>query len=238
MTGRTRAALMALWVLSALLLTVLLWRPESTTTSKLLTLCCLASLGAAPFVLLWPRRRVRRALFATLTVALLLFLLPGRARTPDSLTDAYLQHLRAFDGTHYVWGGESHRGIDCSGLVRVSLIEASLERGFTSLDPSLLRQAATLWWFDASAQALGEGYRGWTKEILRSPSLRALDLATLRKGDLAVTADGTHVLAYLGDATWIQADPVPMRVHFDPVSGASGWFGVPVVIWRWATLAP
>ena len=55
---------------------------------------------------------------------------------------------------------------------------------------------------------------------------------------LTVTADGTHVLAYLGDATWIQADPVPMRVHFDRISESSGWFGVPVVIWRWATLSP
>ena len=238
MTKRTRTALVALWLLSALLLVVLFVRPESTTSSKLLTLCCLASLLSAPFVLLWKRRRIRIALSAAVAVALLLFLLPGRTRSPDELTDAYLTHLRAFDGTHYVWGGENHRGIDCSGLVRVSLIEASLERAFTSADASLLRQAATLWWFDASAQALGEGYRGWTTEILRSPSLRTIDPSLLRRGDLAVTADGTHVLAYLGDATWIQADPVPMRVHFDRVSESSGWFGVPVVIWRWTALSP
>lgn len=238
MSQRTRRALIALWLLSALLLVVLFVRPESTTSSKLLTLCCLASLLPAPFVLFWKRRAIRIALFATLAGAVLLLLLPGRTRSPDELTDAYLAHLRAFDGTHYVWGGENHRGIDCSGLVRVSLIEASLERAVTQVDPSLLRQAATVWWFDASAQALGEGYRGLTTEILRSPSLRAIDPSLLRRGDLAVTADGTHVLAYLGDATWIQADPVPMRVHFDRISESSGWFGVPVVIWRWATLSP
>ncbi|MDE2490260.1 MAG: C40 family peptidase [Elusimicrobia bacterium] len=48
--------------------------------------------------------------------------------TPDACRDAFLQKLKGFVGTPYVWGGTSHRGVDCSGLVISSLLEAGCLR--------------------------------------------------------------------------------------------------------------
>jgi len=227
-----RRAWLAWWLVCSALLLLSSWRPASSTASKLISLGALSGLLTLPFVL-WRRARVGLAAGSVLLVGFLL--LPAREADAASLRARYLHALRGFEGTHYVWGGETHRGIDCSGLVRTALMEASFEEGLHRVDPGLLRRALALWWFDSSAQALGEGYRGWTYEVTRASSLRALDPALVHEGDLAVTQDGTHVLASLGTSTWIQADPVLMRVHLDgPESG--GWFTVPVIVMRWRAL--
>ena len=56
----------------------------------------------------------------------------------------------------------------------------------------------------------------------------------LRPGDLAVTTTGSHVLAYLADQRWIEADPDVARVHIvdlntSPTAGQE----VLLVTWRW-----
>jgi cell wall-associated NlpC family hydrolase len=60
------------------------------------------------------------------------------------------------------------------------------------------------------------------------------DAQDLRPGDLAVTTSGSHVLAYLGQNQWIEADPDIMRVHIvdlktSPIAGQE----VLLVTWRW-----
>lgn len=225
-----------LWLVCGVLLPLSSWRPEASTASRLVTLFALAGLATLPVRLAWASRGARVVVLATPAVVLVALLLPARAADPEALRVAYLTELRTFAGVEYVWGGETHRGIDCSGLVRVALLHAMASEALRRVDPGLARRALELWWFDASASALGQGYRGWTRELGRSASLASLDARAVRPGDLAVTEDGLHVLAHLGDATWIQADPLPMRVHLDAVTpGAGGWFSRPVVLvrWRW-----
>lgn len=156
--------------------------------------------------------------------------LVGPAPAPAPLRASYVAALQRYADTPYVWGGESHAGIDCSGLARRGLIEALLARGAP-------RQALGLWWRDCTARELGAGYRGLTRPVCDAPCLQALDPSGLLPGDLAVTADGRHVLAYLGDRRWIQADPGAQRVVTHPASAANTWHRVPVRVVRWTALS-
>jgi cell wall-associated NlpC family hydrolase len=90
-------------------------------------------------------------------------LLPtSRVPAQDELRTAYLRDLRRYEGTSYVWGGESPLGIDCSGLVRRGLIDTNIRLGVQRFSPLSLRRAASLWWHDCTAQALGDPATGWT----------------------------------------------------------------------------
>lgn len=91
--------------------------------------------------------------------------------------------------------------------MRRALIDALAGHGIRTLNPGLVRTGFALWWRDRSAADLGRGRHARTRPVLRTPSLNALDHARILPGDLAVTADGTHVLAYLGDHVRIEADP-------------------------------
>jgi hypothetical protein len=60
------------------------------------------------------------------------------------------------------------------------------------------------------------------------------DAQNLRPGDLAVTTSGSHVLAYLDDNRWIEADPDIMRVHIvDLDKSQIAGQEVLLVAWRW-----
>lgn len=239
-------------------------RPRRSASDKVLmvlwwvTLASFAAVLALPFrfgmlrfgmvaigVLLWfggtylcRRRRSLFALGLLAPVLTTLFLLsPDKPINNDRLRDAYVESLRSLEGTNYVWGGETRLGIDCSGLVRGAMIDANLREGVRTGNPLLIRTAATLWWFDASAKALGENYRGLTVPLSEAKSLNDADYSTLRPGDIAVTESGLHTLAYLGDKTWIQANPVPMRVVTTTApTNTDGWFIQEVRLLRWAEL--
>lgn len=239
-------------------------RPRRSTSDRVLIVLWWVTLASFVFVLALPIRsgmlragmiavvvllwlggtylcRRRRTLF-TLGLALpalsILFLLsPDRPVDVERLRETYVESLRSLEGTNYVWGGETRLGIDCSGLVRGAMVEANLREGMRSANPRLIRTAATLWWFDASAKALGESYRGMTAPLADAKSLNDADYSALRPGDIAVTESGLHTLAYLGDKTWIQADPVPMRVVKTTAPATDGWFVQEVHLLRWTAFA-
>lgn len=131
-----------------------------------------------------------------------------------------------------MWGGESHFGIDCSGLIRRALMDALWWQGLTTANPALWRKAVLLWWYDSSARALRDGYRDQTIVLGRAQSLATLDHSTLLPGDFAVTAYGVHSLAYLGENTWIQADPDAARVIVVDTRHPDHWLRMPVVLLR------
>ncbi len=95
-----------------------------------------------------------------------------------------------------------------------------------------------MWWFDLSALSLRDGARGWKQRLFRSPDINAIDSAKLLAGDLAVTIDGQHILAYVGTNRWIEADPGDLKVIAVTVPNRDNfWFQVPVYILRWKQLA-
>jgi cell wall-associated NlpC family hydrolase len=166
------------------------------------------------WMVLWvPGAVWRRWVVALLPgLAVLPFLLPGKPVDEQALRRHYVSHLLELDGTRYVWGGESHHGIDCSGLPRLALRKALLDEAFDRANGRAFRWWWEQWWFDASALAMKEGYRGWTRPLHLTGALCDLDPAALQPGDLAVRGDGGHVIVYLGHGQWLQADPTAGKV--------------------------
>lgn len=211
--------------------------PLNPVHSKLLNLVFLgcfvgAWMGCA--ILLWKRRRWR---FVTLIFPLLLgtpFILPGGKIDAGELRHDYVKRMNEFQGTKYVWGGESDRGIDCSGLPRRALRDALLAYGIKHYHGGAFRAYVEQWWFDASAKALGEGYRNFTSPIGTSGTIESMDYASLVPGDLAVTTSGVHIMAYAGNGQWIQADPgIGVVATLHGRKDKNVWFQTPVTTHRW-----
>ena len=235
---RLRRLLLALWLLLWPLLFASLLCPLRLGMLRLTIALCLPLLWAGALWLGYAIKPVRALCFA-LPLLVLCLLLPGRPADPTSLRRAYADSLRHYQGTPYVWGGGNGRGIDCSGLVTRGLMDADLSVGLRTANPRLLRNALALWWHPCTAHELGDGYGGRTRFLLATPRLNTLDDAQLQSGDLAVTSGGGHVLAYLGDRTWIEADPNLLRgdkVITAQTPSRIAWFGEPMRVVRWRDL--
>ena len=121
--------------------------------------------------------------------------------------------------------------------MRRGMIDGLFIEGSRRLDPAMLRQSFDLWWHDCTANELKDGFRNLTVPVLATPSLNVLDHSRILPGDMAVTDSGAHVLAYVGDHRWIEADPYVGRV-ITVTAPAPGnvWFTGPMKIVRWHAL--
>ena len=172
-----------------------------------------------------------------LGVALFLQLPLHKPVDRPALQAGYCHALKAYTGCRYVWGGEGYLGIDCSGLVRKGMEDALATQGCSTLNPALMRESLSLYWHDTSARVMGQGYAGRMRVVTACTSLNQLDYMLVTPGDLAVTEGGDHVLAYLGDKTWIAADPIAGRVTtFAIPEEKNPYFTTPMRIVRWRLL--
>ena len=175
-----------------------------------------------------------RILMIILTLSATAIFLPGNNGDPDKIREMYIEKLEMYEGVRYVWGGKNSRGIDCAGLVRKGYIDANVSLGIQTGNPKLLRRAFFIWWYDCAADALGNEYRNMTTKIIDAGNIKELE-GLLQPGDLVVgLPDGFHVLAYLGNGHWIEADPAPGKVvTVTSMQKAVQWEGVPVRLVRW-----
>jgi cell wall-associated NlpC family hydrolase len=188
-------------------------------------------------ILLLRRKRWAAVVLLALGLAAITFAcLPGRSIDSTRLRETYVRSLTQYMGSPYVWGGESRFGMDCSGLVRRGLIDANVRLAAVTLNPAYLRAALRLWWHDCSALALRDGYRGFTAPVLTAESIDAIPDASILPGDIAVTSNGVHVLAYLGQSEWIEADPGVMEVIRVKTPSENVWFHVPIHVLRWTEM--
>lgn len=233
-----RGVCFGLWLfLIPLLIGLWLW-PINTASVRGAVLGLLLVFLCGAFFFAWRQRVVVYGLIALCGLAAAVALWPGRGFDRRVLRDDYLASLRSYEGSTYLWGGESGWGIDCSGLVRKAYEMALCRQALGTANPALLRQSVDLWWNDTTAREMARGYEGRTIPVLKCPSLKSLDPTALKQGDLAVSDSGTHVMAYLGDGMWIGADPAEEKVTiFSAAATQSGWFTIPMQIVRWRTLA-
>ena len=237
--------LQTFWVVALIVFAASALYPIGTKATRLIALLSFAFLWLGLSVFFW-RYRVLRWVVPGVTIAVGIFLmLPGRPASQQSLREKYVGCLKRYEGVLYVWGGENAVGIDCSGLIRRGLMDALFLEGVKTFNPGLVRESIKLWWYDTTARVLGEA-NGPTVAVtapakgpLETPSINLLDHAKLLPGDLAVTTSGIHVLAYLGDQQWIEADPGVGRVVLAKApSQDNPWLSSPVNIVRWKLLQP
>ncbi|BCU75667.1 NlpC/P60 family protein [Luteolibacter sp. LG18] len=217
--------------LLAALVALMVWPYHDGALRFGLPLACLGVWGA----LLWFARRSKWGWLTWVLPALVTipFFLPSRPVGRAELREDYIAAMKRYEGVRYLWGGEGRSGIDCSGLPRRAMRDALLRQGWRHGNGAAFREWADQWWHDASAKALGEGYRGLTRPLGISGTVRTVKAAGLMPGDLAITRDGRHVMVYFGGGSWISADPGAGKVVIeDPVKASNPWFDAPVVCRR------
>lgn len=227
------------WLVLFALLLAMHWYPIRFGTLRLMMVIGVALWWLGVLGLSWRYQAVKRIVLAASAVLILFLILPARSADPQKLRQEYVHALQSYEGTTYVWGGESRRGIDCSGLMRCALIDTNVRMGLTTFNPGLLREAFALWWNDSSAKAMKEEFQEKTRLIQTSPGLNQLDHSTIKPGDMAVTSNGVHVMAYVGNQTWIEADPSELqgnKVVQVKLPSRIAWFGTPVHLMRWRQL--
>jgi len=229
------SALRILWLLLTILTITGIILPVSVWVIRWFICLAIPTVLIGASVLLWKRRWLRWLPVLPMLIAGLMFALPSLKFEVKTERDEYCRRLRTFENVRYLWGGENRQGIDCSGLVRQALRETSLRRGIATLNADLLRSAFNIWWSDFPAKALLDKERGLAVTLFESEAINMVNSESLEPGDLAVTKDGVHVLAYLGEGEWIEADPGVGRVIrvTAPVED-NVWFERPVVLVRWS----
>lgn len=233
-TRRKRVAA-CVWIAVLLVAVVLYIYPIRTAYVRLGLLLSALSVWFGA-ILLCRIRVVRVGMLAITAISLGFLILPGRASDSAALRSAYLDALGRYEGSLYVWGGENRRGIDCSGLIRIGLMDAEMNHGLGALNPAAVRAGISIWWNDLSAQALRDGAGGAARTVCESKSINDADYTMLQAGDFAVTSDGVHTLAYLGNRVWIEADPGGGRVIKVTAPSANPWFHRPIRMMRWKRL--
>jgi hypothetical protein len=93
-----------------------------------------------------------------------------------------------------------------------------------------------MWFFDSSALALRDGYGNNTQKLGELESIQSGTEMSLLPGDMAVTENGKHILVYVGNDHWLQADPSLGAVVLLHKKAKNGWFKTPVFLLRWGVL--
>jgi cell wall-associated NlpC family hydrolase len=163
-----------------------------------------------------------RRTLETAAVAVLAWCFATSKPVPPS-PERFVAALRGYEHTPYVWGGETGRGIGCSGLVRAALIDTQLRAGRPGA-------ALRLWWRDVAARDLGTAYSSLFRGPERTPGVGSMR-ADVPAGAMGVTFNGLHVLAHLGGGRWIQASPEDHRVTIRDAGEPDPWFAVPADLW-------
>lgn len=215
---------------------LLIWYPVRTGLVRMAIIMMPVAALACLWIGIWKFKRIRLIPLIPVALLVLLLIAPGTSPDPVQLRRAYVESLMRYEGTRYVWGGEGWRGVDCSGLLRAAFVDACMRESRRQWNTSMLDRACEIWWLDASAAELKNGYRGNTRQLGEAIALQNLPANFLTPGDFAITADGSHALAYLGEGQWIEADPYRLKVIELSPGTPSDWWHVKVIPCRWSQL--
>lgn len=150
---------------------------------------------------------------------------PTAAQLRANYAAALINYKGAAYGT-----GEDGWGISCSTLVQQALIDSI---GYDKAARSGIESHRCL------TEQLGQGCDGQLSLVLRAANLQKIDYDKIQPGDIAVVGNrvGIHTLAYIGNQTWIHADPFTEKVIESEVGNDNSyWFTLQVSVMRWNAL--
>jgi len=226
-----------LWALSLAYLVALCLDPINRGSTRVAIIAMAVLTWIFTLYLVWRRLPLRTIMIAITLTFLIAISIDGRDISHEKLRAEYVKALASYEGTPYLWGGENFLGIDCSGLVRRALIDADIRLGVICFRPALIRHGIYLWYNDIAADAMRDEYLGLMRCVLETPSLNELDHSRIREGDVMVPLNGVHAMAYIGNRTWIEADPVDKKVVKAQVPESRiVWFKIPAKIMRWSQM--
>ncbi|HWL53688.1 MAG TPA: hypothetical protein VNQ90_14720 [Chthoniobacteraceae bacterium] len=198
-----------------------------------------AGLLALGLLALWWRYRVLRwSWLGLLALAAFFCSLPGNDWYDRvALRGEIGRALQRYEGTRLFPKGENRLGMDAAGMIRRGTVEGTLLYSFKTLNPLLTRKAFTLWWHDDDLAGLARGARRKARRLTRAKNLSGFDHTLLYPGDMAILADGSLALAYLGEGRWIAPDRTARRlaVAGGPTNAAAE-FNTPLSLMRWRFL--
>lgn len=208
--------------------------PINNTFRNLLFLLCLIGFCIGLMLFVWRYKPIRFTLIALFALTAAVLILPSRPINTAELKNDYVKRVIAFESTQYIWGGESSRGIDCSGLPRRALQDSLVSYGIRKINGKALRTAMQHWWFDANANALSQGYLNYTTPLNTKGPIKDISYSKLIPGDLAVSSGGAHILVYLGEDKWSQADPgIGYVKTLNGRTDKNPWFTISSSTHRW-----
>lgn len=211
--------------------------PINRKSTNLLLIATLIFLWAYILFLSWKNKVLKLTLILLPIILFSLLSLNGPVIDKEVIRPEYVKSLKKYNGTKYLWGGETSLGIDCSGLVRRGLIDTYIRLGIFYTSPQYIRKGIYLWFNDLSAEALGNEYNGSTLRILSDQTLNNADYGKIIEGDIMVTASGVHTMVYIGNQEWIQADPSKHKVIISKAPNENNnWYKVQSNILRWRDL--
>lgn len=216
---------------------VLFINPINRTSTNLLMIMSLIALWIYSIFLIRKNKIIKITLILFPVILFTLLSFNGPAIDKEVIRTEYISSLKKYDGTKYLWGGETSLGIDCSGLVRRGLIDTYIRLGILNISPQYIRKGIYLWFNDLSAEALGNEYKNHTTLILSNQTVNSTDYEKIREGDIMVTTSGVHTMVYIGNQEWIQADPVKHKVFISkPPDENNPWYKASSNILRWSDL--
>ena len=172
------------------------------------------------------------ALFVTWTV------LGNKPYDVEMLRAAYFGRLASFNNHPYIKYGEAHNGVDSSGLARAALWQAMLKDGIREVNPRLLGPMLwKFWWRDMSVRDIKDGKYKYTKVVGHVSKLTGYNSSKSQIGDMAIVGN-KHILIYLGDERWIEANPEKKKVIISELAEHSKyeWLNKPATFVRWWAL--
>jgi hypothetical protein len=163
----------------------------------------------------WSKFYIGKALL-TGTIILLIWGITTFTLVPIN-QKTFIQHVQSYENVPFVWGGENSFGLDCSGLIRQSLLK-------TYLSQYRIGSAFQIWFIDCPAKHLSTKYSNILREYKKAVLIKNVTNLNIPLGTLAVTTTGNHVLAYVGNNSWAQASPDDMKVTIKNYSENDPWF--------------
>ena len=69
--------------------------------------------------------------------------------------------------------------------------------------------------------------------MFENQAINTIENKNLSPWDIAITSDGIHVLNYMWDNKWIEADPNYKKVIIETIPTKNIWFWVHIVVLKW-----